>query len=240
MDSANSRAFLRDFNEIESYLKTKHNKGDYMSFQALLDKAAQRNDRIVKRYISDLKEIAELRNAIVHTYTNEVLAEPTLYIVELIEEIRSKLVVPPTVERFMKEVVTLNEHSSLKQVLQNMNEKAYSQFPLVDQHDLVTSLVTDSGVANWLAAHLDQDSVSIKDVRVKDLQPFDKKKKSYRFIRKEASLYEAQDRFAQAAERGEKLVALIITENGASNKPILGIITPWDVMDTKEKGNSTP
>ena len=85
MDSDNSRAFLRDFNEIESYLKTKHNKGDYMSFQALLDKAAQRNDRIVKRYISDLKEIAELRNAIVHTYTNEVLAEPTPYIVELIE-----------------------------------------------------------------------------------------------------------------------------------------------------------
>ncbi|TFD99771.1 CBS domain-containing protein [Jeotgalibacillus salarius] len=240
MDSANSRAFLRDFNEIESYLKTKHNKGDYMSFQALLDKAAQRNDRVVKRYISDLKEIAELRNAIVHTYTNEVLAEPTPYVVNLIEEIRSELIVPPTVERFIKDVVTLHEDSSLRKVLHNMNEKAYSQFPLVDKHNLVTSLVTDSGVANWLAAHLDHDNLSIEHVQVKDLQPFDKKKKSYRFIGKEASLFEAQDRFAQAAEHGEKLVTLIITENGASNKPILGIITPWDVMDTKEKGSSTP
>ncbi|WP_227396198.1 CBS domain-containing protein [Jeotgalibacillus aurantiacus] len=232
MDSSNSREFLKDFNEIENYLKNKHNKGNYMSFHALVDKASQRNDRIVKRYLQDLKEIAELRNAIVHTYTEEVLAEPTDYVVELIEEIRSRLVVPPTVERFIKDVVTFHEDTTLREVLRNMKNKEYSQFPVVDQQKLVKTLVTDSGVANWLASHLNEESISIKGVQVKDLLPFDKRKQNYRFIPKEMSVYEAQDRFAQAAERGEKLVALIITKNGASTERILGIVTPWDVMET--------
>ena len=52
------------------------------------------------------------------------------------------------------------------------------------------------------------------------------------FIKKTATVYEAEDRFKSVIGKGKRIDALLITENGHANESLLGIITPRDIIDT--------
>ena len=60
----NSVAFLRVFSSIESWLRQQVDADRSTLFYQLVDRAAAKN-RAVVRYRDDLKEFADLRNAIV-------------------------------------------------------------------------------------------------------------------------------------------------------------------------------
>jgi hypothetical protein len=72
----NSDRFLNAFNSIERYLREFAKQGKETRFYALVDLASNSNPA-VRRFKDDLKEFADLRNAIVHERTDgHVLAEP--------------------------------------------------------------------------------------------------------------------------------------------------------------------
>ena len=86
MSDKNSSRFLVAFNKIEKFLKEINDSKDYVTFFKSIDLAGRKN-ATVRKYEDDLREFADLRNAIVHhrTSTEYALAEPQMEIVELIE-----------------------------------------------------------------------------------------------------------------------------------------------------------
>ena len=45
-----------------------------------------------------------------------------------------------------------------------------------------------------------------------------------------------RDAFERASERDSRLAAVFITENGKLDEPLMGMLTPWDVLG--EKGSA--
>jgi predicted nuclease of predicted toxin-antitoxin system len=123
----NSDTFLDSFTDIERHLRSLGNANRSTSFYQLVDTAA-RNDRVVARYSSDLKEYADLRNAIVHERSDgHVIAEPNDRAVADLSQLSTLLLNPPKVlPMFQTRVETRETSSPIGEAVQVMYRQSFS------------------------------------------------------------------------------------------------------------------
>ncbi|MFK3988004.1 MULTISPECIES: CBS domain-containing protein [Exiguobacterium] len=226
----NSITFLDRFHRIETMLRQQLKQEEHISFSYLVDQAAKQNP-LIRQKAERLKSFGRLRNAIQHGsgLNGESIAEPHEKIVNEIIEIEEKLRSPKRMNTFFCDVYSLNETDSMSKMLQFVHQFQYSQFPVFNSDGEFISLVTESGITNWLASKMKDDLISFEENRVSDLLSVDELARTYRFVSRRNTIYEAKDYFLQAANKGQKLEALLITESGKSNQALLGIVTHWDL-----------
>ena len=101
-------------------------------FAAKVRIAATRYRRLGK-YVDFLLEIGELRNAIVHSRTDQdyYLAVPNQDTVTKLEAIEQRMFSPPSVSpRYVRTVTTLRADQSLVDVLELVRNDGYSRYPV--------------------------------------------------------------------------------------------------------------
>ena len=92
---SNAKRFIDAYNNIDYALKTRYGLNRAMGFSDLIRKAVVIN-YIVRRYEDDLIDYGRLRNAIVHSNSEDfIIAEPHTSVVENIEHIEKLLTTPP-------------------------------------------------------------------------------------------------------------------------------------------------
>lgn len=226
----NSTVFLDRFHSIESILRQQLGREERMLFYQLVNQVAKKN-ALIRQKAERLKNFGDLRNAIQHGsgLNGEAIAEPHDKIVDEIIDIEEKLRSPKRMNHFFCDVYSLNETDSMSKMLQLVQQFQYSQFPVFNSKGEFISLVTESGITNWLASKVKDDLISFEETVVSDLLSVDELAETYRFISRITTVYEAKDYFLQAANEGRKLEALLITESGKSNQALLGIVTHWDL-----------
>ncbi len=230
----NSDRFLVAFNSIEIILKKYHNGDSYIPFSRLIQ-IARKDNATIRRYYDDIKEFSELRNAIVHNTVdvNYAIAEPHDHIVEKIESIEKELIQPKRVfALFQKKVLTFQSTSTLKDILLVINKYSYSKFP-VYQEDQFLGLLTKKEIVNWLARQAySLDSLSFSNTSLKKIIEHERNRKNYKFINKMMTIYEVKEIFKNIIEKdAPRIDALLITEHGKEDQALLGIITPWDIIN---------
>ncbi|MDV6378742.1 CBS domain-containing protein [Sporosarcina sp. GW1-11] len=226
----NSERFLVAYNRIDKSLMKITDLPSHLSFAKKVDKAKQQN-ALVAHYEDDLKEFGSLRNAIVHNRTglDYAIAEPHDVIVELIELIDEKLSHPVTVkELFERKVHTLQAHESLAVALKLVREKKFNQLPIYEKGRFI-GLITADGIMNWLAGQYTED-ICLEIPTLLDIHNHEKRKKTYRFVKSTMSVYEAEGFFKKSISSGNRLEALLITEQGGKDEKLIGIITPLDLL----------
>lgn len=228
----NSDIFLDRIHSIESILREATTSSDEVPFSRLIDKASEKN-ALIRQNAYRLKTFGKLRNAIQHGtgFGAEKIAEPHESIVREITEIERKLRFPKRMEFFFKSVSYLSVTDTMSTMLMRINELEYSQFPVFDEDGRFVALVTESGITNWLAHKVEEDIISFEEIKIKEIMKHDERSYTYRFIARTENIFEAKEYFIRAASKGEKLEALLITENGKSTERLLGIVTHWDLVE---------
>ncbi len=236
MDDCTSR-FLDIFNEIEKFLKTIVKPPDGTKFGDLLTDACNQTKVLPKYAVavreveSELRRLSELRNFLVHKHGhNRALALPHPSVVTRIEAINNSLQKPASiVPMFAKDVVRCSLEDPIGHVVQKMFKNDYSQIPVYHKTELHSLLITDT-VARWLG-----DSFAILDGRtqevpVREVLGFaEHKYKTYRLLAPEATVLDALGCFERCSRRGDRLDAILITQDGKPHNPIVGIITAFDI-----------
>ncbi|MEN2466103.1 CBS domain-containing protein [Ornithinibacillus sp. FSL M8-0202] len=223
----NSDRFITSFNRIDKALDSELDSHKGIGFSKAVRMLTKYN-AVIRRYKDDLLEFAELRNAIVHNRVDavQVIAEPHDSIVEQIERIEAEITKPKLViPQFKKEVHTFDKEDSLSSLLQAVKEKGYSKFPIYDGANFI-GLVTENGITKWLA---ENNETPITEVAIEQIMPY-QKDNNHEFIAKHATIYEAIELFKDNMEKGNRVDALLITENGERSEKLIGIITAWDMM----------
>ncbi|WP_414048822.1 CBS domain-containing protein [Macrococcus animalis] len=220
--------FLNAFNTIEKYLtKYNLNKG-YASFSRLIDYAINK-DKVVAQYKDDLKQFAELRNAIVHNTRsgdNRVIAEPHEEVVKEIELITEMLIHPPrAIEKATKKVVTFHINDLLTTVLAQINASKFTQFPIYNGKTYV-GLLTESGITRYFAANHHRE---IGIIKVSEVIAYEQKERAA-FVDEGATEIEIVSMFKSFNERNEKLEAVLITDSGTKEGKLIGLITLYDLL----------
>lgn len=231
----NSDRFLLAFNRITQTLRKIVKAQDHMAFYRLVD-LAKKKSPLVKEYEDDLRAFADLRNAIVHHRTSKefVIAEPHTKVVESIEYIDELLARPKLVgEVFRKKVICFQTRDSLKNALNIIQERKYTQFPIYEGKDF-RGLITTTGIAHWFADITNYQMPYIEMPTMADILHYEKNRVNYKFVSRHMTIYHARELFKEGVERGKRYEALLITENGSPQQKLVGMITPLDLMKVNE------
>lgn len=240
MSTPNTERFLNAFVAIEDQLRRLCAANRGVGFVALVDRAAAGNHE-VRYYRDDLKEYAELRNAIVHERMGgQPIAEPYRAAVEAIEAIKTRLLEPPALlPGFRRDVMTCELSDKIGAAAVLMRDRDFSQLPVYDDGALM-ALLTAETIARWLGAALENGIGLIEEVSIVDVLPHTEDPDNYIVVPRGTTIYEALDAFDTYARRGKALAALIVTQKGKRTERPLSILTASDIPRLLELAAGAP
>jgi CBS domain-containing protein len=224
----NSQAFLDSFAAIEQWLRSLLSANRATSFYQLVDMAS-RTTRTVARYSDDLKEYADLRNAIVHARSDgRVIAEPNDAAVSDLGRLQSMLLNPPKVlPTFQGKVHTREASQALGEAVAVMLEGSLSQLPVMEKGRVI-GLLTSNTIARWLGHEVATDLFSLRETTMAEVLRDTEDPENHGFLGRMSTLFEALARFEDFAAHGKDLDAILLTHHGRSNASLLGILTLED------------
>ncbi|WP_029050323.1 CBS domain-containing protein [Cupriavidus sp. amp6] len=228
---SNSQRFLKTFSDIERWLRQQLHADRGVTFYQLVERFAEKNSS-VRRYKEDLKEFADLRNAIVHERSDEhVIAEPNDRAVRDFERIMELLLKPPVIyPQFQKVVKSREQRDPISSAIKDMREGSFSQLPITSNGQFIALLTTET-VVRWLASEVSEDLISLQSTEVEEVLRHVEDDNHYCFISKRATLDDALSKFAEVNDRGKNLDAILITEDGKIEQKLLGILTVYDLPE---------
>ncbi len=225
----NSERFLKAFSAIEHEMARILKLKNHRRFFELIDKSARLNP-VIERYRFDLKEYGELRNAIVHDRSGgEVIAEPNDNVVVQIEQIARLLLEPPKVAPlFLKEVFALSVDDPISRAIRELSRRSFTQVPVLENGKMI-GLLTSNMIIKWMGLSLADSSLDIDNINLQDVVRKVGHENNYEVVPVNQSLFELPDMFYRWQQKGSKLEAVLITQNGDLSEPLLGIITNRDL-----------
>lgn len=232
----NSERFLQAFGAIERQLRIMTGLEKRARFYTLVDKGAESN-AAVRRFSDDLKEFADLRNAIVHERTDaHVLAEPNDRAVRQIEYIQDLLEHPPRViPTFQKHVHHMTTDDPIAVAAYLMRQHGFSQLPIYDA-DGFRALLTTDDITRWLGECAPTGAVDLETTTIGRVLAChcEENGDNHMFVGRDATLFEVLEAFRACERCGSRLAAILITEQGRPSQDLLGIITIWDLPQIYE------
>ncbi|MGD6858111.1 CBS domain-containing protein [Bacillus infantis] len=226
-----SERFEAAFNRIHKALKQSVKNARTDKFHKLVDLG--KSHSLVRSYEVDLFQFAKLRNAIVHEKIDlgYYIAEPHLETVEKIEKIADYFEKPKTaISVAAKPVFYFYEEGKLSDVLSVINSFSHSQFPIYNEKEEYSWLLTSAEIVKWMSEHFSEDTVSLKEVKIKEL--YNKKfKHQIAFAPADSDIFEIENMFEDHHAKNEKLEGIIVTEHGGYNEKPQGFITSWDLLE---------
>lgn len=180
--------------------------------------------------------LADIRNVLAHSDgLAERMAVPTPEALLAIKAIEERLLSPERVhERFKRRVTTIRPDSSVRVVLELVHKHDYSQFPIIEGRQ-VTGLLTENGLARWLAAHVKRQTsmLDLEHTVASTVLEVQAGAENHRFVGPKATLEEVVWMFAE----NPTLEAVLVTPKATPLTPLIGIATRWDILEVKGSGN---
>lgn len=225
---SNSDTFLKSFSAIEKHLRSRTGTDRSLPFYQLVEKASTSMPE-VKRHWDDLKEYADLRNAIVHERSDShVIAEPNERAVQDIRRIESLILKPPTViPLFQNQVHSLENSSSIGQAVSLMHKHSFSQIPITKSGSFL-ALLTANTITRWLGAQVADFVFSVDETTIAEVLKYTEDPMNHTFLSRGSTLFQVLECFDDFERRGKRLEAILITEKGKKSEALLCILTVYD------------
>lgn len=223
-----AREFLTAYNEIDKFLRELTQAATHVAFTQLVRDGARRSSA-VRSFADDLKEYAQLRNAIVHDFHDEPIATPHPRVVQRIVAIRNALLAPARLDHLAsRPVTTCQAEEPIGAVLAGMREADLSKVP-VYRDEKFSGLLTSDTVTRWLGAQFAEPADGLTQQPVADVLRHGACKENYCFLARDATVFDALAAFDRFWRRGQRLDAVLVTEHGKPQESLLGIITIHDL-----------
>ena len=225
----NSEVFIDLFTEIEQKLKEICGDTYHSNFSELLRRARNLSP-IAQRFGNDLREYAQLRNAIIHTRReNFIIAEPHNDVVSEIRRIRNLLYNPPKISKVMQEKPYFATPKTLiLEMLGTFASKGFMRCPVVDGNKIIC-LITAKTLARWIVSN----PPNFKNATLSEVIPF-ADSTDFSIVSESTDIVSVIGQFKNSIKKGNYIQAILITQNGQPNSPLLGIITPSDLPSLME------
>lgn len=220
--------FIGLYNQLSDHLITLTGSNEFERFYRLVDMAAEKNTAI-KMHAQQLKKYGDFRNVIEHN--NEFFDEPSDGTLARFQELARRILSPePLLPTFQKDVRCFSPNEPLGSALGYMRTNDYSQV-VVDSGEKL-ALLTLEGIARWLTQSSEDDHVLLKKSTIEHVL-INEHEGGFGVMGRNHSVYDAKDAFSRPLGSGKtRLHAVIITQNGKIGEKPLGMVTPWDILES--------
>lgn len=229
MENYNNQ-FLKLCQDFEQAVNFRYNLKNGQNTYTFLGKVAE-----FREHESNLESIRHIRNIFSHARTigGEDIAyvsKGTMeYFTELIEEIEN----PPRAIQLA--TVNINSASLKANVLSVMNEMethGFSHIP-IEKSGRVVGVFSENSLFQYLKKFKGMDIQ--RSMRIEDLKEFIRLDTHtsyyYEFVSEDTPLPVLKNMFNTRDKFRRKLAMIFVTKRGIPEENVLGIITPWDVVD---------
>ncbi|MGB3366629.1 MAG: hypothetical protein WBA54_03995 [Acidaminobacteraceae bacterium] len=226
----NSAEFISIFNKLEKYFKDQVDDGARKPFYSLIGKLRHSNSN-VRYYYVQLKEYADLRNAIVHERIDgRVIAEPNEYAIRELQTIYEKITSSPKVIVVCPHSVkTMQISDKLSEALGLMNKHGFSQVPIYNK-ETYAGMLNSIAISSWMSEVMSGGLVDISKIMIKDVLKYARKSRVTLFKSKELNVFDVLDVYKAYAILPDRIDAVIITETGSESEVPITIITDHDML----------
>ena len=221
--------FLDLYKRMEKDLRERYGDDDSVVYRF-------ENSQEAEEIREELKACREIRNLLQHNpkINGNYIVDPSDDIIDMLRSIIELVEHPPLAIDFgvgINQLYKTTMNGSLTRVITVMKERGFSQIPVM-KGDCLIGVVSAYSVFEFCTELGAQ--IITEETRVSAMAPYlpieKHKNEAYRFMPKSATFFDADEAFMKRDNKGHRLVALFITENGKPNEPLLSMLTPWSVV----------
>ena len=126
----------------------------------------------------------------------------------------------------------------ISSVINEMLKKRYSHVPVIDEHDKLIGVFSESTMMEvWK-----EGTGQIRATVMRDIEEYLKidrhKFDEFQFVSKKSTTAYLQKLYEEILKEGKRIGMLFVTETGSQDEPLLGIITEWDVAKVLDMSSS--
>ena len=226
--------FLDNYRLLEEELCKKYNI-DEKSFGSPIVRFI--NDKEGKEYRDRLNLCREIRNLLSHhaEFEGERIIEPSSSMTEFLKSVTEYIKKPPLAVNYatlFENILKTSLSQKARVVMRKMQRQGFSHVPVTEGGELIgvfsISTVFTFALNNGMSSV--NDDMTIGDFA--ELLPPDKhENEKFCFMGKDATLADVRGEFNKKVQRSKRLAAVFITDNGSFGGRIVGMLTPWDVIN---------
>ncbi len=192
-------------------------------------------DKRFSGYREQLDACREVRNLLSHQakVNGQYPVHPSDAMISMLRQVLQRIEDPPRVQDVMtpvEQLLTAEPHSPVLPIMREMRGRGLSHVPLL-QNGRVKGVFS---VETVFQAMLDGAASIGEEVTMQEYADYlplaAHMSYSFGFIRRSLPLAEAEAMFEKGRSRERKLKLLLVTSDGTDAKPLLGVITPYDLM----------
>lgn len=196
-------------------------------------------DKEGKPFRDKLNYCREIRNFLSHhsETDGEPLIEPSEVLIQFLDEVNEYLRRPPLALSFstqFADILKAGLRNKAVTVMKKMQKSGFSHVPVIDSG----SFIGVFSIGTFFAFALKNGLTSLNDdMLIEDFMEFlppDKhENERFLFMPKTVSLFDVKNEFEKRSQRSKRLAVIFLTDNGSIEGRILGMITPWDVVNER-------
>ncbi|MBQ8082868.1 MAG: CBS domain-containing protein [Clostridia bacterium] len=230
---AGTEKFIALCKELESAVKARYGGTSHgESVYVFLARRAE-----FKPYVKELDLIREVRNLIQHKdvevkgkeaiYVDEVLMDALREIIGLVQH-------PETVgDICTRDLMTAGLSTPVKEVIDRMLDSSFSHIPVLDEQGKLLGIFSENTIFTRVAKE-GLGALTESDC-VRDFKPYldirDHVRDSFAFIAEGVATEQAVEQFKHRDKQGRRLAMLVVTRHGDPSEKVLGVLTPYDVLE---------
>jgi len=228
-----SAQFTDRYRALETLLEKKYTGKSRKHTSAVMEYLSDPESRPVR---DDLEVAREVRNIIMHNADDEGLpvVEPSSATLAALERAIDYIREPPLALTFStpsEQLLCAHMNDPVIPLMRAMLKRGFSHAPVV-YGETLTGIFSVGTIFSYVAA---QPGIAIDEgTRVSqfsELLPFDgHAPEQFRFMDEQATYADVKQAFEERLERNHRLAAVFITDTGEQDRPLLGMITPWDAL----------
>lgn len=230
--------FLNLYRTLEELLGEKY--GDKTRYGSVVMQFI--NDRDGRQFKDRLNLCREIRNLLSHhpEIDGERIVEPSQAMIDTLKDVISYIKRPPMALDFAttyENLLKVSPHQKVLPVMKKMEQRGFSHVPVIDDGRFI-GVFSVGTIFMYITSSFqisESDDMEIGDFS--EFLPFEAHStERFSFMPKTATAIDLEAAFEQPSKRSRRLAAVFITDSGSKSDPLLGMITPWDIL----RGRAAP
>lgn len=228
-----SDEFLEKYRVLEDLLSERYGSEPRRHSSVIMEFADSREGELFRDRLDLCREI---RNLLTHNaaLNGEPVVMPARATLNMLEDIIAYVRRPPLAANWAtsadKLLMTRMNEPVLK-LMRIMESRGFSHVPVVERGRMV-GVFSQSTVFSYIGR---ANGRRVDDgTRVGDMERFlpmeRHSSERFLFMPADVSYIDAAAAFTPSQEREKRLAAIFLTQSGAPDEPLIGMITPWDVL----------
>lgn len=228
----NNEIFLKLYNEIENEIIIKYGLAEnYQGAMVYLKNKIKDKSMQLK-----IDQVRKLRNFLVHEDVSSYdMFEITNDVISFLKELLVIITNPIKAINICSkrnEIVCASLNSKVMDVMNLMNKNGYSHIPILNEKNVVLGVFSESTLFSYALNH--NEVIINKDTTIHDFYKYilfnNHSSDKFVFASDDIEVKEIIKLFKNNQKNTKKLKMILLTKDGNPLKPLIGLITPFDLF----------